>query len=481
MRTKQEYIESLRRQKPRIYMLGQRIDNMVDHPLFKPGIDASSATYKAAHDPRYRDLATVMSPLISERINAWTHIDQNAEDLIAKQKMTRMLTAQYVCIHRCLTVNTLGTVWGTTYEIDEKYNTQYHQRAIEFTKQVQKNDLLLAAAITDVKGDRSLLPHQQVDPDLYLRVVEKKKNGIIVRGAKANITGAAYANEIVVIPCRALTEKDKDYAVCFAIPPDTPGVTLIVRPPPVPRVIKKLDDPLSSKYGQVECLVIFEDVFVPWERVFMCGEWDCTGAAMDILGVIERQGALGCRAGRHDLLIGSAALIAEYNGVEQASHIRHKLTDMLMAAEIIYACGISSAIEGKKHPSGMYLGNILSSNVGKYHCSSKLREAFGYCQDISGGLVVTVPLEEDIHGPETRGYVEKYLKGKAEVPTEQRLRAFKLMEDLTASRLGGWILGESICGGGSPQAQRIQALQNFDMERCKKAARIAAGIEKGED
>jgi aromatic ring hydroxylase len=281
---------------------------------------------------------------------------------------------------------------------------------------------------------------------------------------------------MLVLPTRDIRENERDYAVAFAIPIDTKGVIHICRPPGVPREPRKIERPLSSKFGHVECLVIFDDVFVPWERVFMCGEWDLAAPMVLNFANIHRTTKCGCKAGQIDLMIGTAALMAEYNDVERAAHIQYKLTEMILAAEIAFASGVTAAVQGNKHPSGVFIPSAIHSNVGKFYASSKLGEDYLFLQDIGGGPVVTLPAEKDFFNPETGKWMEKYLKGKEGVPTEHRIRVLKLIEDFTASEFGGWLMGLSTNAAGAPMAERIEILRQYDMRKRKEIAKAIAGI-----
>jgi aromatic ring hydroxylase len=479
LKTKAEYIESLKKQKPVIYMYGEKIEDRVDHPLIKPEVEVGGLTYEIAHNPKYRDLATAKSHLTGEVINRFNHIHQNTDDLMKKVRLTRLLARYCICLQRCMGWDALNTLSIITYEIDRKYKTNYYERFVNYLKYVQKEDLFLTCAMTDVKGDRSLRPADQQDKDMYVHIVEKRENGIVVRGAKAHTTAALISHEIVVMPTRAMREKDKDYAVAFAIPVDTPGLKFIARST-VPREMRELDAPFRTKWGVTETLTIFDDVFVPWERVFMCGEWEFAGLAAELFASYHRFSYCGCKAGAGDVLMGTAALLAEYNGVEHADHIQSKLTDMACTAEIIYACGLAAAVRGRPMGPGTYVPDVTYSNIGKYVSGTHIYEEFLRVHDIGGGIICTCPSERDYLNPETKPYIEKYLKGKVGIPTEHRIRAIKLAEDLTVHGFAGWIMVASCHGGGSPEAQKLTIYRTYDWQRRKQIAKVLARIEPWE-
>ena len=476
-----EYIESLRKYRPRIYFMGKRIDSVADDPILAPHVNAAAMTYELAHDPRYEEIMTATSHLSGEKINRFTHIHQNTDDLVKKVRMMRLLGRKTgSCFQRCVGLDAINALYITTYDVDQKYGTEYHERVKEYLKYIQKNDLMVAGAMTDVKGDRSLRPHQQADPDLYLRVVERREDGIVVRGAKAHITGVVNSHEIIALPTRAMGEEDKDYAVAFAVPVDAEGVTMIFGRQT--NDLRRLDGDIdcgNAKYATVggEALVVFDDVFVPWERVFMCGEYDFASELVETFATFHRQNYGGCKVGVADVLIGASACIAEYNGVERASHIIDKLTEMIHMAETCWCCSLACSYEGFKTPSGAYMPNLLLANVTKLNITRLPYEWSRLSQDLAGGFVITTPSELDYRNPETREIVEKYLKGKAEIPTEDRLRMFRLIENLSI----GAELPESMHGAGSPAAQKIMIWRRSNIDMKKDEAKRIAGIKRDED
>ena len=370
----------------------------------------------------------------------------------------------------------LSVLWAVTYEIDQAKGTGYHQRFREFFKEVQKKDLRFALGIMDPKGDRSLSPGKQPDPDLHLRVVEKRADGIVVNGAKAHTTSAPCTHVFFAAPCRVLGEKDRDYAVSFAVPVDTKGLTFITRPAAGPLEPKEIENPVSSQIGFVECLSVFDNVFVPWERVFMCGEWEATNQLINYFSSYARLAKCACTSARLDILAGAAALIAEYNGVEKAGHIRHKITEMMITSEIGWGCANGGVARSSAHPSGVSFPDVAMCSAGLYHIRTRFSEFLGTLQEIAGGLVTTMPTEADYKNPQTRPWIEKYLRGKAGVPTENRFRLLHLIQDLTASRFTGYLLGSVVCAAGTPETNRIDVIRNYDLEGPRETVKAWAGI-----
>lgn len=481
LKTPEQYLNSLRQLKRKIYVMGELVENPVDHPIIRPSINSVAMTYELALDPEYEDLMTCTSSLTGEKINRFNHLHQSTDDLIKKVKMQRLLGQKTgACFQRCVGMDAFNAVYSTTYEMDQKLGTKYHEHFREFLRYVQENDLVVDGAMTDPKGDRGLSPSEQADPDLYLRVVEKREDGIVVCGAKAHQTGMVNSHEILVMPTISMTEQDKAYAVAFAVPTDAEGIIYIYGRQSCDT--RKLEngsiDVGNAKFGGQEVLTIFDHVFIPWERVFMCGEWQFSGMLVERFAGYHRQSYGGCKVGVGDVLIGATAVAADYNGAAKASHIKDKLIEMIHLNETLYACGIACSAEGRKTASGNYLIDLLLANVCKQNVTRFPFEIARLAQDIAGGIIGTMPSERDLHHPEIGKYVDKYLRGVANVPTENRMRIMRLIENLTMGSAAVGYLTESMHGAGSPQAQRIMIARQGNLEHKKKLAKELAGVQE---
>ena len=477
MKTAEEYVRSLKQLKLNVYFFGQKVENPADFPITKPSQNSVALTYALAHDPAYSDLMTATSHLTGDRINRFTHIPQSSEDLVKKVKMLRLLGQKTgACFQRCVGMDAMIALSSVTYETDQKSGSKYYARFNDFLKYVQREDLVCNGAMTDVKGDRGLRPSKQQDRDMYVRVVEKRNDGVVVRGAKAHQTGATNAHEIIVLPTLAMRDDEKDYAIAFSTPSDSPGVVHIIgrQPNDTRRLEGGEVDVGNAKYSVAghEAIVVFDDVFVPWDRVYLCGESEFSGPLVERFASYHRQNYGGCKTGVGDVLIGAAATIAEYNGVQEASHVKEKLTEMVHLNETMYACGLACSHEGYKLPSGTYCVNPLLANSTKHNVTRFPFEMARLALDIAGGLVGTLPSERDLKSPEVGKYVEKYLKGLATVPTENRMRMIRLIENMAF----GAGMVESLHGAGSPQAQRIMILRQAQLEAKKKLSKDLAGI-----
>lgn len=476
--TGEEYVESMRKLKLNIYMFGEKIENPIDHPILRPSLNSVKATYDLAQLPEYEDLMTVTLD-DGRKINRFANIHRSTDDLIKKVKMQRLCGQKTAaCFQRCVGMDAFNAEWSTTYEIDAKYGTSYHENFKKYLRMVQDNDLTVDGAMTDPKGDRGLAPHAQPDPDMYLRVVERRDDGIVVRGAKAHQTGIINSQEVIVMPTVAMGPDDKDYAVSFAVPVDTEGIVMIIgRQSCDTRKLEESQmDVGNSEFGGVEALVVFDDVFVPNDRIFLNGEFEYAGMLVERFAGYHRQSYGGCKVGVGDVLIGAAALAADYNGVPKASHIKDKLIEMTHLNETLYCCGIACSAEGTPTDSGNYIIDLLLANVCKQNVTRYPYEIARLAEDIAGGLMVTAPSEKDLNDPVVGGYVEKYLKGIEGVSTENRLRILRLIENLTLGTAAVGYRTESLHGAGSPQAQRIMISRQGNIGRKKELAKAIAKI-----
>ena len=479
--TGEQYIESIRAMKMQVYMFGKKVESPVDDPILRPSLNSVRMTYDLAQQPEYQSLMTVVSPETGERINRFTHIHRSTEDLRSKVKMQRLLGQKTAaCFQRCVGMDAFNAEYSTTYEIDMKYGTHYHENFKRFMLYCQEKDLTVDGAMTDPKGDRSKPPHAQSDPDLFLHVVERRPDGIVVRGAKVHQTGVLNSHEVIVMPTISMGPEDKEYAVSFAVPMDTAGITMIIgRQSCDTRKLEGSEmDVGNSEFGGVEALTIFDNVFVPNERIFLCGEYDFAGMLVERFAGYHRQSYGGCKVGVGDVLIGAAAVAADYNGVSRASHIKDKLIEMTHLNETLYACGIACSAEGYPTASGSYMIDLLLANVCKQNVTRFPYEIVRLAEDIAGGLMVTAPSEADFRDAGLGPVIEKYLKGVDGVSTENRLRILRLIENLSLGTAAVGYRTESMHGAGSPQAQRVMIARQGNLEHKKELAKALAHIQE---
>lgn len=471
-----DYIDSLRGRLVNVHLMGEKIAEPVDHPIIRPSANALKRTYDLAiEDP---DLATAWSPLIEARVNRFLHIVESPEDLVLKNKMQRKMgQLTGTCFQRCAGLDTISVLHSITYDIDQKHGTPYHARYLEFLKRAQANNIILGAGMTDPKGDRSKRPSEQDDPDLFMHVTRRTDKGLFVTGAKAHMTGGLNSHWICVMPKLNLTADDKDYAVIGMVPGDAPGLTYIYgRQSCDTRALESGNvDQGNAQYSGQETLVIFDNVFIPWEHVLMDGEWEFAQELVTRFTAYHRASYV-CKTGVEDVMIGAAATIADYNGAEQASHIKDKLVEMTHLNETIYSSGIASSHEAKRLPSGIYMNDPMLANICKHNVTRFPYEISRLAQDLAGGIMVTLPGEADFNDEETGPLLKKYLRGKTEVPTEDRARMLRLIENMTLGRNAVGYLTESMHGAGSPQAQRIQITRGMDVDTKKDYAKALAGI-----
>ena len=486
--TAAQYIESLRKLNTKVYMFGERIENWVDHPMIRPSVNCVAMTYALAQDPQYAELMTVKSHLTGKTINRFANIHQSAEDLKNKVKMQRLLGQKTAsCFQRCVGMDAFNAVYSTTFEIDEKYGTKYHENFKQFLEMVQEEDLTVDGAMTDPKGDRSKAPHGQEDPDLFVRIKERRADGIVVRGAKCHQTGSVNSHWHIVMPTMAMGPDDKDYAVSFACPSDADGLFMIYGRQSCDT--RKLEDGAdidlgNRKFGGQEALVVFDDVFIPNENIFMEGEYDFAGMLVERFAGFHRQSYGGCKVGVGDVVIGAAALAAEYNGVEKASAVKDKLIEMTHLNETLYSCGMACSCEGKPTKCGSYMIDLLLANVCKQNVTRFPYEIVRLAEDVAGGLMVTMPSQKDFdaetvvgkNGETIGDFCNKFFVGNGSCSTEDRLRVMRFLENICLGSAAVGYRTESMHGAGSPQAQRVMIARQGDMEGKKELAKRISGI-----
>lgn len=479
LKTAQEYLESVKSLAPRVYLGGKKVEDLMENPTTLSVVKATAKIYELAQEPQYKEIMTASSHLTGEPINRNLHVARNTYDLEMRAEMA-LLTSQMLgtCNYRCVGCDALNALASSTWEVDRDLGTEYHQRLNNYLKWVQANDLACSGAVTDPKGDRSKRPSQQEDPDMHLRVVEKRSDGIVVRGAKVSQSGAIAAHETVVLPGRALRPGEEEYAVAFAFANGTPGVTYICQytaytaERETAEDIRELGNP---EFGVRETsTIVFDDVFIPWERVFLCGEVKYCGRLVARFAKTHRMNCGGaCKVGYADLIIGGCQLLIEYLGLEKIPHIEEKMIEMVRISETSHACAIAAALKGREEPegSGVFLPDDLFGNVAKLNIAHGFWEIMKLAGDIAGGGVVTMPSERDLKHPEIGPYIQKYFKAAA--PAEKRLRITKFLQNWVAGLHGAGTWH----GAGSPQAQRVAIMSLTDFEHKKKLAKMLAKLE----
>ena len=486
--TAAEYIESLRKLNTRVYLFGEKIDNWVDHPIIRPSINCVAMTYALAQNPEYEEIMTAKSNITGKTINRFTHLHQSSDDLIKKVKMQRLLGQKTAsCFQRCVGMDAFNAVYSTTFEIDEKYGTKYHENFKQFLEMVQEEDLTVDGAMTDPKGDRSKAPHGQEDPDLFVRIKERRADGIVVRGAKCHQTGSVNSHWHIVMPTMAMGPDDKDYAVSFACPSDADGLFMIYGRQSCDT--RKLEDGAdidlgNRKFGGQEALVVFDDVFIPNEYIFMEGEYDFAGMLVERFAGFHRQSYGGCKVGVGDVVIGAAALAAEYNGVEKASAVKDKLIEMTHLNETLYSCGMACSCEGKPTKCGSYMIDLLLANVCKQNVTRFPYEIVRLAEDVAGGLMVTMPSQKDFdaetvvgkNGETIGDFCNKFFVGNGSCSTEDRMRVMRFLENICLGSAAVGYRTESMHGAGSPQAQRVMIARQGDLQGKKELAKRISGI-----
>jgi len=472
--TAEQYYASLSKMKPTAYVLGEKVKDIYSHPLIKGQIAGVAQTFALAHDAEGAKLLVAESSLIHDKVSRFVKLYESVEDLITKIKMLKFLSQRTgTCYMRCTGMDAINATGVTTFDIDKKYGTDYHRKFKIWLKKIQENDSVVWSGVTDVKGDRSLRPADQPDPDMYLRVIERHADGIVVRGAKAHQSGSLCAHWGLILPSREMRPKDKDYAVAFAVPVDAKGVIHVYgRGTLEERALEGID--LGNvNFSKFSPMVIFDDVFIPNEYIFLNGEAEFAGQMVRAFGSYHRHSHGGCKCGVGDVLIGAAATIADYNGVPDATHIGMKITEMIKTTQTMYGCCIAASVEATRHESGIYMVDSVLANTSKLYEGKEYDETIRLLVDIAGGFVADLPSEKDLHNPEIGHLVDKYLKGRDGISSEDRMAMYRLIEKLTFETRD---IVSNIHGGGSPEAHRMTLLRDTDLEPKKKMAKRLAGI-----
>ncbi|MGY3495799.1 4-hydroxyphenylacetate 3-hydroxylase family protein [Bradyrhizobium sp. USDA 4502] len=465
--TAADYRESLRRYKPRVFINGAAVASVADEPLLAPGVAGVGVTYDFALQPEHVPIMTARQGTSGKTVNRMLHINRSSQDLLDKLEAVRLVCRTSGCAQRYLTHDALNGLFQATRLADDRHGTDYSQRFLNYLHEVQDQDLTLGIAMTDAKGDRSKRPGLQVNADVYVHIKERRPDGIVIRGTKAIVTGAPYMHEFLVMPCRTHVPADKDFAVCCAVPVDAPGVTIVARPAGRPGDAAAK---FSAKYGQSVGVVMFDDVFVPHDRVFLAGETEEGGFLTTSYATHHRHSCIGARAGFGDLLIGAGALMIEANGLdaEKHAHIREAMVELITITESFYACGVASSVYCTKDPAGSVMPDAVFSNIGKLLLATKIYDMHRVAHYVSGGLIVALPGPDEDHNPETRASLAAVMGGRPDIPAEQRAEVARLIEDLTVSHEAGWYSVISLHGGGSPEAMKREIWRNYPvMEKAE--------------
>jgi aromatic ring hydroxylase len=486
MRTRKQWIEALRGMKRNVYVNGEKVDRTDE--MHRPTLEVMGTTFDEALKPENTGLLTATSHLTGETINRFNHIHQSTDDLHRKQDMTRLLCRKVGgCIQRCMGIDAVNAIYTVSHEADKqnKGATGYHENFKRWLTRFQSEDLVGCCAQTDVKGVRTLRPAQQPDPDVYTRVVEKQSDGIVVRGCKVHISEASVADEVLVVPTRALGPNEQDYAVAFAIPGDWDGLKQVTT---VHNLRERKHFKRGFMPGATDSYMIFDDMFVPWERVFLCGEHQHGGVLALLFALFHRHSYSGCKPAIGDLMLGTAALAAEYNSIHKTQHVRDKLAKLIMVSELGYAAGYTASSMGKPevyvpgvgsvpYGPGNYIPNSIYCNVGRCLTGEAVFHENEILTDISGGMPATFPYEGDFINPETRDLLYKYINRNPDVDPENQAQLWRYVGDVLCSATGGIMSLANYHGGGSPIMESIAITTQYDIEECKTLVKRLAGID----
>lgn len=474
------YLDSIRKREIRVFFRGELLPNAVDHPVLHPAANCLAETYRLALAPETRELMTAPSPFTGEPANVSSLLWRSREDLIARIEWERLVgrrTGRGAL--RSPGLDALNTLAIVTRRVDRERGTEYRARLDAFLREVHEHDWAVSGAMTDPRGDRSRSPGQQLDPDLYLRVVERRRNGVVLRGAKMHQTSACHAHWHLVLPlgCR---DGEEDWAIAAAVPSDAPGLYHVLsRQPGDGRRLEPGDLDVGIKdFGGCESLMVFDDVFVPEERILLNGETPYTRDLVHYFGSFHRHCYGGCKVGIGDVAIGAAAALAEMHGVRERPIVQDKLTEMVHLNETMYACAVAAGALGEA-VEDVWIPNLALANVTKLNVTRLPWEIARLATDLAGGSLTTLPAEADLRHPELGPVVRKYMATRAGVDPEERMRLLRLLEFLTHGMGSTYFLHESLHGAGAPEAMKITLRKEVDLEPLVAQARRLAGCQGG--
>jgi 4-hydroxyphenylacetate 3-monooxygenase/4-hydroxybutyryl-CoA dehydratase/vinylacetyl-CoA-Delta-isomerase len=476
--TYEQYKNRLLNMKPNVYLNGKKVDRSGD--WMRGGLYVMKQTFDCALDPKYEDVCVAASHLNGEPVSRFNHIHRSMDDLLKKQSMTRLLCHRVGgCIQRCMGVDALNALAVVTYDCDQACGTKYYDRFLKYLAYCQKDDLVHNCAQTDVKGVRGVRPNEQPDPDQYVRIVDVRDDGIIVRGAKICNSNAPYVDEIIVTPSRFMGSKDAAYAVSFALPADWDGLKLMALPGLRHKRVK-ITAPVSE-VGDVESMTIFDDVFVPNDRVFMNGLENpdvvrYSGYLALMFAHFHRHSYTGCKAAVSEVIAAQAALVADVNGISKYDHVKEKISHIIGTAELVYAAGQSSAYRAVKFPNGSWVPDEILTNAGRRLAGEEIYNEYAILADLAGGIPASLPTEESYYDPETADLVNKYTRRNPDYSPEETHRIMRMMENKLCDPFEGSQMVAGVHGGGSPIMETITMMSRYDLEPLKDIAKYLAGI-----
>jgi 4-hydroxybutyryl-CoA dehydratase/vinylacetyl-CoA-Delta-isomerase len=477
IKTRDDYLAALRELRPNIYKFGELIEDVTTHPATKRTVESHARNFDAANDPGLAGMYTATSIFTREKILRWNSMMQSADDLIGNMRMKRQnFRRTGSCTGAvCVGWQAQNVMWAVTHDIDKEFGTDYHERLKNWILSAQSKGLTVAGALTDAKGDRSLKPWQQPDPDTNLRITEVQDGGIVIRGAKLMICGTAASQEIFLLPGGVYGEADQDYAVACVVPRDVEGLTIVETTHPSDR--RELEETASGEVpdtGITQAYLLFEDVFVPRERVFMCKEWKYTAKFIQYFTANYRACIGACVSGQGDVMIGASILMARANGLSTKTFV-DKLVDMSINNQVTYGLGAGACAIGFRHPSGSWFADSLTAHTNKVMVATLPYEVKRLTQEIGGGIVETgcMPSYKDVINPEYGHLLQRYLK--AGTPSaETRFKAARLSEWLT---IGAGVPG-CMHGGGSPDGAKLVVRFTTPMEEYVDYAKKIMNIEE---
>jgi 4-hydroxybutyryl-CoA dehydratase / vinylacetyl-CoA-Delta-isomerase len=456
MLTGRQYKESLKDGR-KVYFDGRLVEDFAAEPALAVPLEAIAVGYD-----KYYSAA-------SDAVNPLTVAPRSAAEL--RDRIPIIIEMDLLLNVTYQSLMTLLVAAGRLAD----HNPEFVPRINAYVEDARRRDIRVTECITDAKGDRTLAPSKQHDPDAYVRVVERRPDGVVIRGAKLHITAAAFGHELMVMPTKSMKPGEEDYAIACAVPVSSSGVH-ITNTTYHPRGTDPRDHPVSARESIPDSMVIFDDVFVPTERVFLDGQTAHAAVFAHSLGLWERLGGVSFMVNQADELVGLAHLIAEANGTSKVSHVREKIDEMMIHATLLRAGLEAALVHAHATPDGYYYPDDMFTNVTKYHGAANFNTMVRHLHDIAGGAVVTAPSMADFDNPDLKPLLDKYMGTGPDISGEYRTKLFHAIRDTTADALGGWHQVTNLQSGGGLFAQRLVTRKNYDIGRARALALKAAGL-----
>jgi anthranilate 3-monooxygenase (FAD) / 4-hydroxyphenylacetate 3-monooxygenase len=437
-RTGAQYLESLRRLKLEVYLDGRRVPDVTAEPAFRGPLAEMARLYDLQHDPRYREFMLYPSPTTGEPVSRSFQIPYSKDDLVKRRQAFKLRTDHnFGFMGRSMDfMNAYVTSWYLVRDNFARRGARFGDNAARYYEHVREHDLFLTHVLGTPQTDRSKTSAEQEERFLHLGRVRETSEGIVVRGAKMLGTMAPLAEEVLSIQFGGVAPGDDAYAVAFAIPTDTPGLSFYCREPLVPGDGGRFDHPLGSRFEEMDCIAVFDDVLIPWHRVMVDGgpgSGEVVNMAVGNLANATHLQTSARMLSQMELFCGVAMKLADTTGITGFLHVQEKLGEMLSNLEVARGVFYGTEAMAKPTPEGIWI--VDSPAVRAFHLQTMriYRRFVEIVQLLGAGGFFQAPTRADLDNPEERPALDKYLRGRPGISAEERIGLFKLAWDMTGS------------------------------------------------